>query len=197
MLRTGRLLGVMQIFKGRTRLINNTENPCPVFYQEFSVSPLINFNPSPSCVDSSQLSHDLWEAASAGRADTTRLLLASGADPNLLVAINVVLLFVPCLEKDWIDVDVHLPGGGQLQRPHRGGRRPGGAQGHRRQRHRIWRLDSAYVGGMVGVSLFKNGHLFWYRYGHTRVVEVLLGAPKVDVDKLNQESTKDMVVSES
>ena len=148
-------------------------------------------------MDSSQLSDDLWEAASAGRADTTRLLLASGADPNLLVAINVVLLFVPCLEKDWIDVDVHLPGGGQLQRPHRGGRRPGGAQGHRRQRHRIWRLDSAYVGGMVGVSLFKNGHLFWYRYGHTRVVEVLLGAPKVDVDKLNQESTKDMVVSES
>ena len=125
---------------------------CLVFYQEFSGSPLINFNSNPSCLDSSQLSHDLWEAASAGRADTTRLLLASGADPNLLVAINVVLPFVPCLEKDWIDVDLHLPGGGQLQRPHRGGRRPGGAQGHRRQRHRIWRLDGAHVGGMVGVS---------------------------------------------
>ena len=100
--------------------------PMPCFLpQEFSSSPLINFNPSPSCVDSSQLSDDLWEAASAGRADTTRLLLASGADPNLLVAINVVLPFVACPEKDWIDVDLHLPGGGQLQRPHRGGGRPG------------------------------------------------------------------------
>ena len=35
---------------------------------------------------------------------------------------------------------------------------------------------------------FNNDHQFWYRYGHTKVVEVLLGAPKVEVDKTNQES---------
>ena len=51
--------------------------------QEFSSSPLISSTPSP--LDSSQLSCDLWEAANSGRADTTRLLLASGADPNRLV----------------------------------------------------------------------------------------------------------------
>ena len=54
--------------------------------QEFSgSSPLININ---STLDSSQLSCDLWEAANCGRADTTKLLLASGADPNRLVPIS-------------------------------------------------------------------------------------------------------------
>ena len=57
--------------------------PLELFPQEFSASPLISSSPVP--LDSSQLSCDLWEAANSGRADTTRLLLASGADPNRLV----------------------------------------------------------------------------------------------------------------
>ena len=56
--------------------------------QEFSgSSPLIKYNIN-STLDSSQLSCDLWEAANCGRADTTKLLLASGADPNRLVPIS-------------------------------------------------------------------------------------------------------------
>ena len=84
MLRTRKSLGDMQIFNGRTRSIECLlTSPSNFIPQEFSTSPLISSSPVP--LDSSQLSCDLWEAANSGRADTTRLLLASGADPNRLV----------------------------------------------------------------------------------------------------------------
>ena len=74
-------------------LLADVSLPLP---QEFSSnSPLIKYNIN-STLDSSQLSCDLWEAANCGRADTTKLLLASGADPNRLVPIlslNLCTLF--------------------------------------------------------------------------------------------------------
>ena len=57
-------------------------------------------------------------------------------------------------EKDWLDVHLHLPGGGRLQRPHRGGDCPGRTSDHRSQRNCLWGLDGTYVGCMVGKPLF-------------------------------------------
>ena len=50
-------------------------------------------------------------------------------------------------------------------------------------------MDSTYVGCMVGSPKdweFQPNIIF--RYGHMKVVEVLLGTPEVEVDKVNQGS---------
>ena len=59
-----------------------------------------------------------------------------------------------CSEKDRLDVHLDLPGGGILQRPHRGGCRPGRPPLHQCQRHRLRGLDGSYVGCMVGWATF-------------------------------------------
>ena len=49
-------------------------------------------------------------------------------------------------------------------------------------------MDSTYVGRVVG-SPWEFQHYIIFRYGHMKVVEVLLGTPEVEVDKLNQGSS--------
>ena len=48
-------------------------------------------------------------------------------------------------------------------------------------------MDGTYVGCMVGRPWEFQPYII-FRYGHMKVVEVLLGTPKVEVDKLNQGS---------
>lgn len=124
--------------------------------QEFSSSPFLNS--SPSALDSSQLSCDLWEAANRGRADTTRLLLASGADPNRLkrtglMSTSTSLVVAAC--KGHTGVVTALV------------------------EHPTTDVNATVSGGWTA--------LMWAAwYGHMKVVEVLLGTPEVEVDKLNQ-----------
>ena len=48
-------------------------------------------------------------------------------------------------------------------------------------------MDGTYVGCVVGSPREFHPNIS-FRYGHMKVVEVLLGTPKVEVDKLNQGS---------
>ena len=155
-LRIKKLLDDTRISNGRTRSIS----PSPLtflprsFPAALSSAPLLPPWTHPSSV------------ATCGRrptvAELTQLdcFLPQGPTQTDWCLIILCVPIEPFLEKDRLDVHLHLPGGGRLQRPHRGGCRPGRPPLHRCQRHRLRGLDGSHVGCMVGWATFD--FIFFY-----------------------------------
>ena len=186
MLRTRRSLAVTLIYNARIRFFNHLPT-FPYFFPRSSPA---------ASHSSSTTSTPPWTRPNSVATFGRRQTLVELTQPNCSSPLGPTqtdwCLYYPCIsalcsEKDRLDVHLDLPGGGRLQRPHRGGCRPGRPPLHQCQRHCLRGLDSSHVGCMVGWPPLIS-YFYIFRYGHVKVVEVLLRTPKVEVDKLNQGS---------